>query len=475
MNRATLMSRRSMLFGFIGASLYAALPIPLARSTNSGVIHLKSGLAKIDILGGTYPKTDVWAYAGQVPGPELRFIQGDKLVVAFENNIPQPSTLHWHGIRLPNAMDGVPGLTQAAVDPGNSYLYEFDLLDAGTFWYHPHVNSSEQIARGLYGPIIVEEKSPPKVDRDITWVLDDWRLREDGQIEPSFHQMHDISHSGRMGNVATLNGQNSETFRVLSGERIRLRLINAANARSFSLNFDGHSPHVIALDGQPVKPFEAGRGEISLGSGQRADLIIDMIGKPGEQFTVTDDYYARSPYDFLTLVYEDSKPLRKKPITAPIELKRNPIPVPNSKTTNRNEFVISGGAMGGMRQASFKGGVYQIRDLVKQGKVWAINGVVYDPKNQKPMFTFKKGSSERLVFRNDTAWPHPIHLHGHVFKIVSRNAVKPRRETWSDTILVKSKETVEALFVADNPGDWLLHCHVLEHHEAGMAATIRVA
>jgi FtsP/CotA-like multicopper oxidase with cupredoxin domain len=91
------------------------------------------------------------------------------------------------------------------------------------------------------------------------------------------------------------------------------------------------------------------------------------------------------------------------------------------------------------------------------------------------MFTFKKGSSERLVFRNDTAWPHPIHLHGHVFKIVNRNAVKTRREIWSDTILIQSQETVEALFVADNPGDWLLHCHVLEHHEAGMASTIRVA
>ena len=464
-----------MLFGFMGASLYAALPIPMARAANAGVFRLKSGPAKIDILGGSYPKTDVWAYGGNVPGPELRYQQGERLSVAFENNIPQPSTVHWHGLRLPNAMDGVPGLTQAAVDPGGSYAYEFDLPDAGTFWYHPHVKSSEQIGRGLYGPLIVDEKTPPKVARDITWVLDDWRMSEDGQIDPSFHQMHDMSHSGRMGNVATLNGRNSETFNVRAGERIRLRLINAANARSFALDFEGHSPQVIAMDGQPVKPFEPKSGEIALGSGQRVDLIIDMAGKPGARFDITDTYYSRSPYKFLTLVYDDTKPLRENPMDTPIELARNPVAIPDPKTTSNNEFVISGGAMGGMRQASFEGGIYQIQDLVEQGKVWAINGVVFDPKKPEPMFTFKRGSSERLTFRNDTAWPHPIHLHGHVFKVVSRNGVKEQREIWSDTIMIESEETVEVLFVADNPGDWLLHCHVLEHHEAGMASTIRVA
>ena len=106
--------------------------------------------------------------------------KGERLVVAFENNIPQPSNVHWHGLRLPNAMDGVPGLTQAAVDPGGSYIYEFNLLDLRTFWYHPNVKSSKQISQGLYGPLIVEEKSPPKVDRDITSVLGDWRMSEGG-------------------------------------------------------------------------------------------------------------------------------------------------------------------------------------------------------------------------------------------------------------------------------------------------------
>jgi len=131
--------------------------------------------------------------------------------------------------------------------------------------------------------------------------------------------------------------------------------------------------------------------------------------------------------------------------------------------------------MGGMRQASYERGIYQAQDLVKQGSVKAINGILFDPKNPEPMFTFKWGSSERLVVRNDTAWPHPIHLHGHVFIIIIRNGVKMKRKIWSDTIMIQSEKTVEVLFVADNPGDWLLHRHVLEHHEAGMATTIRIS
>jgi len=128
-----------------------------------------------------------------------------------------------------------------------------------------------------------------------------------------------------------------------------------------------------------------------------------------------------------------------------------------------------------MRQASYERGIYQVQDLVKQGSVWAINGIVFDTKNPEPMFIFKRDSSERLVFRNDTAWPHPIHLHGYVFIIISRNGVKMKRKIWSDTIMIQQEKAVEVLFVADNLGDWLLHCHVLEHHEAGMATTIRVA
>lgn len=474
MYKKNSIGRRSVLFGFMGTALAAALPLPIVRAAGIGTMRLRSGAAKAGLLGGDYPPTDVWAYNGRVPGPELRFRQGERLAVEFENQLEQPSTVHWHGLRLPNAMDGVPGLTQPPVAPGETFPYAFDLPDAGTFWYHPHVKSSEQIGRGLYGPLIVEETNAPVVDRDVVWVLDDWRLQEDGSIDPSFHEMHDMSHSGRLGNVASLNGVSSESFSVRSGERLRLRLINAANARSFALSFEGHTPWVVALDGQPVKPFAPKGGRVELGSGQRADLIIDMTGKPGETFSVTDTYYARSAYEFLTLDYEASAPIRESLLDGSIELAKNPIPTPDPAGGRSNPYIVTGGAMGGMREASYQGQNTSIQDLVGHGKVWAVNGVVYDPNHPKPMFTFEQGSTQRIVFRNDTAWPHPIHLHGHVFQILSRNGKKAEIEIWSDTVFLQPEETVEVIFVADNPGDWLFHCHVLEHHEAGMATSIRV-
>lgn len=468
-------TRRTILLGIAGTSLVAALPMPLAHANINGVFRLIAGPETIGLLGPGQPETPVWAYNGKVPGPELRFRQGEKVHIAFENELEQASTVHWHGLRLPNAMDGVPGLTQAAVDPGGSFLYEFDLPDAGTFWYHPHVKSSEQIGRGLYGPLIVEERTPPLVDRDVTWVLDDWRVRDNGHIDESFNNMHDRSHGGRMGNLASLNGITSTTYSVRAGERLRIRLINAANARSFALNFEGHNPVVIALDGHPVKPFSPNGGRVSLGSGQRADLIIDMTGNPGEQFAITDEYYARSAYQFLSLVYDPAAPVRENLMDENVELTKNPIAVPDYKTTSVNEVVITGGAMGGLRQASINGKVMTIQELVSLGKVWAINGIVADPKNRVPQFQFPKGSSQRLIFKNETAWPHPIHLHGHVFRIMARNGKVEDREAWTDTVLLEPSEKVEVIFVADNPGDWLLHCHVLEHHEAGMATSIRVA
>jgi len=144
--------------------------------------------------------------------------QGETVRVRLENDLPQPTTIHWHGIRIDNAMDGVAGLTQPAVEPGGSFDYAFKVPDAGTFWYHPHNLSWEQVARGLYGPLIVDEPDPPEVDQDIALVFDDWRLDETGQIhEASFAAMMDWSHAGRLGNVLTINGQDLMDVPVVAG------------------------------------------------------------------------------------------------------------------------------------------------------------------------------------------------------------------------------------------------------------------
>ena len=273
-------------------------------------------------------ETDAWSYNGIVPGPEIRLRQGDRLRVAVDNALAEETTIHWHGVRVPNAMDGVPHLTQKPIGPGESFVYEFDAVDAGTFWYHPHQRSFEQVGRGLYGPLIVEEPEPLRVDRDVTWVLGDWRLTKSGEISEDFGNRHDIHHNGRVGNTVTINGRVPDGFAVRKGERIRLRLINAANARIFSLDFAGHEPIVIAFDGQPVTPHAPDKGLVVLGPAMRVDLIIDMTGNPGSRASVTDRFYAGLEYQLIDLVY-DGTPLRERAPDWPLALSTNPLPEPD--------------------------------------------------------------------------------------------------------------------------------------------------
>jgi len=463
-------TRRRFLAGTAGLTASTALP-PMAAAGAS--LRLRAAPGKINIVGSDYPDTEVWSY-GDVPGPEIRIKQGERLKVDVANGLEQPTTVHWHGLRLANAMDGVPDVTQAPIAPGASFTYDFTPPDAGTFWYHPHVRSAEQIGRGLYGALIVEEREPPKVDRDLTWVMDDWRLTKQATIAEPFGHMHDLTHAGRMGNVPTLNGALIETVTVRAGERLRLRLINVANARIMALRFKGHAPTVVALDGQPVEPFSPEDGRVLLGPGMRADLVVDMQGDPGSRHEVIDDAYARNAYRFVTLAYSDEAPLRANPLDAPVVLPANPLPTPMADA-ERLEVVLAGGAMGGMREASFKGETVGIRELVRAGKAWAINGVVAHQTAMPPLFTLKRGRSYVLSVRNDSAWPHPMHLHGHAFRIIRRNGQPAERPHWADTMLLAPEETVEAELVADNPGDWLFHCHVLEHHQAGMNSLVRVS
>ena len=466
-------SRRGFLAS--GATALALTLVPSVRApATSGNHHLVPGPARVPLLGDGAPATPVWAYGGRVPGPEIRLRQGAPLRIEVENGLGQDTTVHWHGLRLPNAMDGVPYVTQDPIPPGGRFVYEFAPPDAGTFWYHPHVRGSEQQGRGLYGALIVEEAAPPKVDRELTWVIDDWRLAEDGTIHESFGSGMDLSHAGRLGNLATLNGRDSGQFSVRAGERLRLRLINTANARIFALRFEGHRPWVIALDGQPVAPHEAAGGRVVLPPAGRADLILDMAGDPGASFAVIDDYNSRSSYKFLDLVYQDAPPLRASPLDAPMALAANRLPEPDLAGARRHEIVLAGGAMGSLRSAILNGEELGIRELAGLGKVWALNGIAAHRVDMPPLLTFERGRTQVLALRNDTAFPHPMHLHGFSFRVISRNGRPTPRREWLDTVLLERDETAELAFVADNPGDWLFHCHILEHMEAGMNAVFRV-
>ena len=189
-------NRRDVLAGGMASAVLAVVPLRSANAQNA--YRLTALPAKTRITGEPAGETAVWSYHSQVPGPLIRARQGQNLRIEFENKLEEPTTVHWHGLRIPNAMDGVPELTQPPVMPGERFVYEFVPPDAGTFWYHPHLRSDVQLARGLYGALIVDEAEPPQVDRDLLWVLDDWRLKSDGSINDDFGARHDISHEGRM-------------------------------------------------------------------------------------------------------------------------------------------------------------------------------------------------------------------------------------------------------------------------------------
>jgi len=427
-----------------------------------------------------HPETAVWAYNGAVPGPEIRVRQGERLRVALENRLREETTIHWHGVRVPNAMDGVPHLTQKPIAPGETFDYEFDCPDAGTFWYHPHQRSLEQVDRGLAGALIVEEPRPIQVDRDVTWVLDDWRLFKDASISGDFGNMMDTGMSGRIGNTVTINGRVPETFAVRAGERIRLRLINAANARIFGLEFQDHRPQVIALDGQPVEPHAPEGNRVVLGPAMRVDLVIDMSGEPGAGFQVIDTFYKDLEYRLLDLVYADV-PLREQPLDAPIRLPDNPLAEPDLNASERHEVTFGGGMMSGMMGGGMGGGMMGggmmggMTQGMRHDGVWTINGVSATGHVMEPMLTLAQDRPYVLALHNDTAWHHPIHLHGHAFRVISRNGRPTRYREWQDTVLMAPRERAEIAFAADNAGDWMLHCHILEHQAAGMMGVIRIS
>jgi FtsP/CotA-like multicopper oxidase with cupredoxin domain len=479
------LSRRTFLAASGAAAAASVLRPCYAQAAGITDVHLIAQRGHAHLVGGSYPETAIWAYNDKVPGPEIRVRQGGRLRITVQNRLAEETTVHWHGLRVPNRMDGVPHLTQPPIAPDDSHVYEFDLPDAGTYWYHPHERSFEQVGRGLYGPLIVEEEDPLQVERDMTWVLDDWRLLPDAQISDDFGNFMDSSHNGRVGNTVTVNGRILETFAVRAGERLRLRLINAANARIFGLEFRGHQPTVIALDGQPVEPHEPKAGRVVLGPAMRADLIIEMSGRPGERYPVIDPFYRGLEYRLLDLAYEDAPPVREQPLDAPIALPANTMPEPDLGAAERHEVTFEGGMMGRMMMGRGMGGMAHggmmegmmggmMRGMQQSG-IWAINGVAATGDVIEPFLTLHRGRSYVLAMHNHTAWHHPMHLHGHVFRVIARAGLPTRYQEWRDTVLMAPHESVEIAFVADNPGDWMFHCHILEHQATGMMGVIRVA
>jgi FtsP/CotA-like multicopper oxidase with cupredoxin domain len=424
--------------------------------------HPSGAVREVDIVAAeaTLPLIDggplrVWAYNGQVPGPTLRVRLGDTVRVRFQNKLPQPTTIHWHGVRVPNGMDGVPHLTQPPVEPGQSFVYEFTPKDAGTFWFHPHVRSSEQVERGLYGVLIVEDPTPAGYAQDVVWVLDDWLLDEQRQIFPEFNTAHDLMHDGRWGNAITVNGRSNERLALRAGERVRLRLVNTANGRVFKPDFGALAVQIIAVDGlylrQPI-PYSG----FEIAPGNRLDLDVTAPAAASGVQPVVDRFYPAQPHPLADIVIDGVGPETHafpSPAHAHVPVWRGALAQPVSK-----QFRLS----------SRRGGEHGIE--------WTINDQAFAGHAHAgpPALTMQQGTFQRLQFINESYRLHPIHMHGMFFRLLARNGVPIDEPFFRDTVLVHSRETIDIGLVPEDAGRWMMHCHILEHAEAGMMTTLEV-
>lgn len=469
------MNRRQFLLASaaVAASGYGVASPPLANTgkPEANLILLRPAPGEAELMGAGRAKVPVWAYNGSVPGPVLRVRRGEELRVRLQNGLTEPTTVHWHGVRVPNAMDGVAGLTQTAVSSGGTFDYAFTPPDAGTFWYHPHHRTAEQMAHGLYGMLIVEETDAPPVDRDLPLVIADWRLGREGRLhEESLGSMGDGSHAGRLGNVLTVNGGAPGAATVRSGERVRLRLLNASNARVLVLDVRGLEARIVALDGQPVRPFTPGEGGIVLGPAQRADLVADVALAPGGAGDIVE-VSGNLEFPVLRLTAHPTDVARSSPLNAPFALPGNGLPDPDLRAPLDVTLRIEGGAMGRLTAAVHNGISKDMRTLVNDGMVWAFNGVA--GMADKPLFSVPRGRTVRVTMENETGWPHAMHVHGHHFRTLS-GGLPNDDQAWRDTVLMGRGGKTTVAFVADNPGKWVLHCHMLEHQATGMVTWFEV-
>ncbi len=434
--------REKMLDEFIGA-------YPLEIEPDGSVVELDIVAApgEIEIFDGY--KTKVWSYNGTVPGPQIRLKLGQTLRVNFFNNLPQETTVHFHGVRVPNAMDGVPGVTQPPIKPGEKFVYEFTPKDPGTFWFHPHVRSSEQVERGLFGTLVVEDPEEPEYSQDVLWVLDDWRLTEDKQVYEQFNTPMDLMHDGRWGNVITVNAKLKETLKVRPGERIRLRLVNASNGRVYRLNFGNLKATAIAVDGMNVrKTFNA--DGFDLAPGNRLDVDFVIPGEASGKFVISDEFTRQR--NVLGEIIVSGRPTTTPDFAFPTN-PRVPLWSEATKVKIDKEYVLDA------------------RRKIGGGIEWTINGKAYPDYDP---FTFEYAKFNTFRFRNDSSRLHPMHLHGQFFKVIARNGVSTEEGFFRDTVLIYPKETVDLALVPLDKGTWVNHCHILEHAEAGMMTAVEV-
>ena len=415
------------------------------------------------VLDGTALTEGVMTWNDGPEPPVLRVRQGEPFAARLVNALAEPTTIHWHGLRIPNAMDGVPFLTQPYVYRDQSFDYAFAPPDAGTFWYHPHCNTLTQMGRGLTGLFIVENPDDPVFDHEVALNLRDWRLDGQGRFIAQF-KPRDAARTGTFGTVKTANWQVAPRYDAPAGGLMRLRLAITDVTRIYRFVLEGAAALVIALDGNPVAvPFPLDR--LELGPGQRVDLAVLMPPEEGAAVRLLNTR-TTNPYEIAGFRAVGQPLGRALGDLSP--LAANPVAEPDLDAATVIPLELSATAEAAPADNSFCGSLGY--------NFWAINKVPWSgdtPEPHAPIDELKLGRSYILELANRTPHAHPIHLHGMSFRaIASTNG--PVLPHFTDTYMIRPDERVRLALKADNPGDWVFHCHVIEHQKTGMTGLFRV-
>ena len=393
-----------------------------------------------------------WGFNKQLPGPTLKAKKGDTLVIKVKNELHKPTIIHWHGIQLPASMDGT-GEAQSPIQPGEEFEYRFTVPDAGTFWYHSHHDETIQMERGMYGAIVVEDDNDPVVDEDRVLMIDDMKLTNDNEFKrEKFFGRWKERHDGREGDTLLINGKEMPYIHMRAGQIERWRFINSSSARYFMLHLEGRSFKIIGTDGGLIeKPIEATKALIT--PGERIEVLVGP-------FKQEDSFFIESlVYDRMTFLKS------KKQSFARVLVGNEKQSIASIPSRLRNIDALADSTAPIIRRVKLSVG-----PSIKHGIDFLVNDAMHT--NDEPV---RVGELQVWEVSNTSMMDHPFHLHGFFFQVLERNGTAPEYISWKDTINLTPRSKVKIAWMPDNrPGMWMYHCHILEHHEAGMMANFEV-
>lgn len=442
------------------AAIRLAEPDDLNPDPNILEINLEARVEKFEVAPGIV--VDAWTYNGLVPGPLIRLKVGDRLIVHFTNRLPGSTTVHWHGLRIPIEMDGVPGFSQAPVEPGGSFTYDFVVPDAGTFWYHPHVMSAMQVGYGLYGAFVVEDPAEAQtvgVADELVIVLSDMAVTDQGEFEP-----HDSGGSagmafGREGNHVLVNGRKTPALVARDGAPQRWRIVNTAKSRYYKLDLgEAFSFRQIGGDGGLME-YAVDRDFLVLGAGERADVIVVPKGRAGERLMLRSQLHDRG---YGSTELRDVEDLVAVTIADAPSHETGALPSPTRRIV---PYDLTGARVIPM-QLTLE------QDAITKRFEYGINGIPY--WRAKPIVT-PLGETQIWEVDNPTPWSHPLHLHGFFFMVLDENRQPKRPLEWKDTVDIPFKQKVTlAVRFDERPGTWMFHCHILDHADGGLMSFVHL-